>query len=200
MKKNAILGFLVILLVFGFFGCDNGNNDPKVYTVNIGTLINGSLSANPTSGIEGTEITLTVSPDSLYRLKVNTLKYGLTNINETTYKFYLPSEDIIVTAEFELLFIGTWLLDIQNDLFTFFENTFTQQRNSDGKYICKGDWKIENQNILKLFYTHRNSSGVTTAEDLIEEFSFESIIEFEFLSNKTSFKVIGEEFYFTLVQ
>jgi hypothetical protein len=39
MKKTVILGLLVILLVFCFSGCDNGNNDPKVYTVTIWNII-----------------------------------------------------------------------------------------------------------------------------------------------------------------
>ncbi|MCL2410627.1 MAG: hypothetical protein FWC97_03190 [Treponema sp.] len=105
MKKTVFLGLLVILLAFGFIGCDNGNGT-TTYTVSIGTLTNGSISANPIRGVEGTEITLTIVPDSGYRLKSNTLRFGTTAINEETLKFNLPAENVIVTAEFELIQIS----------------------------------------------------------------------------------------------
>lgn len=120
MKKTVVFGLLVILLAFGFIGCDNNGED--IYTVTIGTLSNGKISANPTSGVEGVEITLTVTPDIGYRLKAGTLKYGTTAINETTLKFNLPAGNVIVTAEFEAIadiwspltswsqLDGTWLL------------------------------------------------------------------------------------------
>ncbi|AEF85770.1 CotH protein [Treponema primitia ZAS-2] len=96
-----------IILVFGFVlsGCKQVNNpgDDKTYLVKIGTVTNGTISANPTSGAEGTEITLTVSPDDGYRLKIGTLKYGTTLINENTKKFNLPASNITVTAKFRIL-------------------------------------------------------------------------------------------------
>lgn len=105
MKRTVFLGLLVILLAFGLIGCDDSNgNNPKIYTVTIETLSNGTITASPTSGIEGTEITLTVSPNICYQLKAGTLKYGTTLINETTKKFNLPGSNVTVTAEFE--FIG----------------------------------------------------------------------------------------------
>jgi hypothetical protein len=76
-----------------------------MYTVTIGTLTNANgsiITANPASGMEGTEITLTVSPVIHYRLKAGTLKYDTTAINETTLKFYLPAKNVTVSAEFEL--------------------------------------------------------------------------------------------------
>ena len=55
------------------------------------------------NGVAGTEITITVIPAQNYRLKPGTLKHGTTPIDETTQIFVLPAENIIVTAEFELV-------------------------------------------------------------------------------------------------
>lgn len=105
MKKIAFFALTVIVLAFGFVGCDNGNGDePKTYTVTIGTLTdaNGStITASPTSGAAGTEITLTVTENAKRMLKSGTLKYGTTAIDETSKKFILPAEDVVITATFE---------------------------------------------------------------------------------------------------
>jgi fibronectin type 3 domain-containing protein len=82
------------------------------YAVTIDSLSHGTITANPTSGTAGTEITLTVTPDSGYRLKTGTLKYGTTAINETTKKFTLPASNVIVTAVFEPLPAGTYTVTI----------------------------------------------------------------------------------------
>jgi hypothetical protein len=77
------------------------------YTVTVGSLTNGSVTADPTSGPEGTEIALTVSPNPGYRLKSGSLTYGgslgETPVDETTRKFLLPAADVTVAAEFEAL-------------------------------------------------------------------------------------------------
>jgi len=96
-------------------GCDNAAADPagtgsggelskNTYTVTIGTLTNANgstISAYPASGPAGTEITLTINEANGYRLKAGTLRYGTTPVNETTQKFYLPANNVIITAEFE---------------------------------------------------------------------------------------------------
>ena len=100
MKKTVIFTLLTIMLVCGFIGCDT---EPVIYTVTIGTLTNGSITATPDRGTVGTEISLTVTPHSGYQLKAGTLKYGSVSINESTKKFNLPAENVTVTAEFELI-------------------------------------------------------------------------------------------------
>jgi hypothetical protein len=79
------------------------NQFEGTYSVTIGTLTHGKIVANPTSGVEGTEINLTVTPEENYQLKEGTLKYGTTAIDETTKKFNLPASDVMITAEFELI-------------------------------------------------------------------------------------------------
>ncbi len=74
--------------------------NPK-YTITIGSMTNGSVTAMPTSAIAGTTIGLTVSPSSGYRLVANSLKYNGTAI--TGNSFVMPSADVTITAEFELI-------------------------------------------------------------------------------------------------
>jgi hypothetical protein len=125
MKNNKFFkaGVLAVLaLGMAFLGCNPGNGDigDKTYTVTIGTLTNGKITADPTSGTEGTEIALTVTPDNGYHLKEDSLKYETTPINETTKKFNLPASDVTVTATFDVVYdtttlVGTWLLDAEQE-------------------------------------------------------------------------------------
>jgi len=164
MKKITVIAIVVICVLFA--GCNNGNT-AQIFDVTIGSLANGSIMANPISGIEGTEITLTVNPDAMYRLEAGTLKYNSTFINETTFKFNLPAANVTVTAEFESKFIGSW--NSENLNYTFHGNTFIERTNE--KYTQKGTWKKESPNKLILTYTHNRppgSVGVETIEELIE--------------------------------
>jgi hypothetical protein len=110
MNKQIFFAGIFFSLIFGFsfMTCDGNGPETKIYSVTIGTLTHGIIEANPMSGIEGTEINLTVTPESDYQLKVGTLKYGTTAINETTKKFNLPASDVTVTAEFELIALGPY--------------------------------------------------------------------------------------------
>ena len=185
MKKTVFFCLLVIVLVFGFLGCDNGNgNEEKIYSVIIGSLINGSIIANPTSGIAGTEISLIVNPDDLYRLKIGSLKYGSTAINETTLKFNLPESNVTVNAIFESFFIGSWLC---NELiYTYFEDFYTVKY-LDGKYLLKGIWNIENPNKFVMIHTHAGS--VDSVDDL-SKLDTEEVFNFTFeILSDSSFKL-----------
>jgi hypothetical protein len=157
MKRIQTKIFLALLMVIlGFVGCDPGNGT-KTYTITIGTLINANgstITANPTSGTEGTEITLTVIPNGGYRLKAGTLKFGTTLINETTKIFTLPASDVVVTAEFEntsndVDLIGTtWKCDTVESLtFTFNNgNTWTGTHPSVPEGIG-GDYEVSEKNV-----------------------------------------------------
>jgi hypothetical protein len=103
MKRFMVIG---LVLVFGFVlaGCPDGSGStdtPTEYTVEIGTLANGAIEASPTKGVAGTEITLTVTPATNYKLKAGSLMYGATAIDESL-KFKLPAANVTVTAVFEL--------------------------------------------------------------------------------------------------
>jgi hypothetical protein len=101
--NNRFLLLCIFVLGFSFIGCPGTDLGPetKTYTVIIGSLTNGTITANPTSGTEGTEIVLTITPNNGYQLKAGTLKYGTTTIDEAAKKFNLPAQDVTVTAQFE---------------------------------------------------------------------------------------------------
>lgn len=69
------------------------------YTVSIGTLSGGSITATPSVARPGTTINLTITPDTGKQLKAGTLMYNGTAITGTS--FVMPAEDVIITAEFE---------------------------------------------------------------------------------------------------
>lgn len=75
------------------------NLSQPAYTVTIGELTGGKITALPTVARPGTTITLTVTPDEGKRLKAGTLKFNDTVIYGNT--FTMPAEDVLVTAEFE---------------------------------------------------------------------------------------------------
>lgn len=75
------------------------NISVPAYTVSIGSLEGGTITASPTKARPGTLITLTVTPDAGKQLKAGTLKYNDADITGTT--FIMPAENVTVTAAFE---------------------------------------------------------------------------------------------------
>lgn len=72
------------------------------YTVTIGTLSGGMITANPTSATPGTTVNLTITPNSGKQLKAGTLKYNDGNDHFITgTSFVMPPDNVTVTAEFE---------------------------------------------------------------------------------------------------
>lgn len=69
------------------------------YTISIGTLSGGSITATPSVARPGTRINLTITPDTGKQLKVRTLKYN--DLFMTGTSFEMPAEDVVITAEFE---------------------------------------------------------------------------------------------------
>jgi hypothetical protein len=80
---------------------------PVYYTVTApGNINGGSITANPVSAVAGTTITLTISPDSGFQLKEDSLKVTETGGTRTvavsaTYTFIMPAYDVTVGGEFE---------------------------------------------------------------------------------------------------
>lgn len=71
------------------------------YTVSVSVTGNGAVSASPTSGDEGEEITLTVTPESGYEINTLTAASGGTAITITDNKFTMPAGNVTVTATFQ---------------------------------------------------------------------------------------------------
>lgn len=69
------------------------------YSITIGTLEGGTITADRTSARPGEIVTLTITPDEGKQLKDGTLKYNEMLISGTS--FAMPSEDVVITAEFE---------------------------------------------------------------------------------------------------
>ena len=73
-----------------------GFTPPPTYTVTLDTVTHGSITASPMSGIAGTTITLTSTPDSGYELDYFTVN-GVAIIGNT---FTMPAENVTVGAVF----------------------------------------------------------------------------------------------------
>ena len=72
-----------------------------VHNVTITTMTNGSVTADPTSGIQGTNIDLTVTPDAGYALASLTVVDGDNNeLTITNNRFQMPDSDVTVSATF----------------------------------------------------------------------------------------------------
>ncbi len=83
---------------------------PAVYTVTVTSDGNGTASADPDSGIEGTEVTLTAVPNDGYRFKEWLILAG--NVTVTENKFIIGTADVEIQAVFELIPIQKHFLTI----------------------------------------------------------------------------------------
>ena len=68
------------------------------YTITIGKMTHGAVTADPVEATKGTLVTLTVLPEEGYALKEGSLKVNGTAIEGAT--FTMPDEDVVITAEF----------------------------------------------------------------------------------------------------
>ena len=74
------------------------------HKINIGASENGSVTADLSEATVGTTVTLTVTPADDYRLSAVTVNDGaveVTKVNDTTYTFVMPDEEVTVNATFE---------------------------------------------------------------------------------------------------
>jgi hypothetical protein len=80
---------------------------PEEYSVTIADLTNGAVTAGKSSAAAGETVTLTVAPETDYRLKSGSLKVngGAVTVSGTdpAFTFTMPADDVTVTAEFEQL-------------------------------------------------------------------------------------------------
>ena len=69
------------------------------FSVRIGNLTGGTITANRTKARAGSTIILTITPDTGKQLKAGTLKYN--NVVIVGNSFIMPSKNVTITAEFE---------------------------------------------------------------------------------------------------
>ncbi len=99
-------------------GSDTGTDpvEPTSYTITISSTTNGTVAASAESATEGTEITLTVTPDEGYELDELTVNNG--DVTVTDNKFTMPASDVTVTATFKQTTtepVGPTIPDVENE-------------------------------------------------------------------------------------
>jgi len=85
---------------------------PMTYSVTVGALQNGNITPDKTSAAAGETVTLTVTPAAGYRLKDGTLKFNGTAVSNS---FTMPAENVVVTAEFEIIPPSIYAVTAQSD-------------------------------------------------------------------------------------
>ncbi|MGE5397725.1 MAG: InlB B-repeat-containing protein [Chitinophagales bacterium] len=75
---------------------------PINYSVNVGSLTGGSITADPQTAIIGTTINLTITPGTGMRFRPSTLKYydGTEYVHIIGNSFTMPAADITITGDF----------------------------------------------------------------------------------------------------
>ena len=109
MRGGVLIG---LFLLFPFVGCkaddDSDTPSPTYYTVTVTSFEHGTVTADPTSATKGTNVALTIAPETGYQLKTITAKTAagtdvtLTpdNNDSTKFKFTMPESNVTVTAKF----------------------------------------------------------------------------------------------------
>ena len=122
MKKMKILTLLLCAtLAFAYMGCSNssGGSDtgsgagsgstPITYTITIANgITNGTVTANPASAIAGSTVTLSITPESGYKLNSISATTGETAVTLSgtgnTRTFTMPAGNVSVNAGFISVF------------------------------------------------------------------------------------------------
>ena len=105
MKRKIGIVALALMLVAVFVGlvaCDNPTTDNTAYTITVKAADNGKVAVNAKSATAGTEITVTVTANTGY--KVSEVKMNGTALTVTDGKatFKMPAANVEITATFVL--------------------------------------------------------------------------------------------------
>ena len=105
------------------------------HNVNIATMEHGTVEADPTSGIQGTYITLTVTPDQGYELEELTVLDGNNNEIEVNNlnRFQMPDSDVTVNATFVEATPTTTVTDVLTN-----SNTIGETTNNYSEWTATG--------------------------------------------------------------
>ncbi|MGN0748528.1 MAG: leucine-rich repeat protein [Christensenellales bacterium] len=74
----------------------------NINSVIITATTNGTVSANPVNAVEGSEVELTITPNTGYKLETLVVMYGETPVTVADNKFVMPAGDVTVSATFVL--------------------------------------------------------------------------------------------------
>lgn len=99
----------------------------KEYKVTAATVDNGTVTANPTTAVAGTVVTVTVKAKEGYKLTADSLKATYTDADNNnqpitlkdgtdanTYTFTMPAGDVAITAAFEPVEVKTYSVTIKS--------------------------------------------------------------------------------------
>ena len=75
----------------------------ELYTVSVAETENGTVTADKLVGIEGTKVTLTITPAEGYELDVLTVKAGENDVEVSENTFVMPAGNVTVSASFKLI-------------------------------------------------------------------------------------------------
>lgn len=99
MKKRVGIFALVVILVLimvGMVACD----ESTTYSVIISESAHGVVTASHTEAAEGTKITLTVTPDSGYRVSYVKVDGETITVTDGAAEFDMPAHEVTVEAAF----------------------------------------------------------------------------------------------------
>ena len=91
----------------------------KIYSITIPEMENGSVTADTSEAVKGTEVTLTVEPNEGYRLVESSLKAnGIVatkkDDSENEYTFKMPAENVTVNAKFTKIYYSITTPEMEN--------------------------------------------------------------------------------------
>ena len=196
MKKNAFFGLLVILLAFGFIGCDtnNGNDEEFVSSTNE-TISNdiSSLGLIGTSAISSNENVATVVISS-GKIKITSVGNGSAvitvseNIKNATIDITVSNTGSIkigtITKYIEQIknpFIGTWISNetgfrsgVEVYLIYNFTDTkweVTDDKNAWSPFGGTYTWSDNTANLYMEYYGNEIVSIITVDGDVLSAYS-----------------------------
>ena len=105
MKRKIGIVALALMLgaVFvGLVACDNRATDNTAYTITVKAADNGKVAANAKSATAGTEITVTVTANTGYKVSEVKMNGAALTVTDGKATFKMPAANVEITATFVL--------------------------------------------------------------------------------------------------
>ncbi len=97
---GTIFVLAVSMAVFAACGGKEGTDDAVKYGVTVTETANGEITSSVAEAAEGTQVTLTITPDSGYRLGELKVDGEAVNVEGNTYTFTMPGKAVTVEGSF----------------------------------------------------------------------------------------------------
>lgn len=185
MKKilSIVLGFAFILISsVMLFGC------AKEYSITVdGQIANGQIELSKAKAKAGEEITVTPTANSGYYLNLASFKANNELIID--YKFIMPEQDVLITAEF--LLPGLTSINITNKLETMIETLETD-------YLNKPNTSGGEVEIISYDAETMDSIFYTTLYPVTENEEYTVLVNGDQIQNRTETISLGNNRFFEL--